>query len=416
MSAILILFYLKKNSIPFDSSKKVLYIIIFGIANGLLSTKTQSLGNMANIIKPVVLMVCSILVIKYFLDIGFVKSIVTFSLLVISMGIGNAAVLLVFGFFIKYNVAKAIVSNTILYILSNIIVLAVTLLFFSFARPFSKIIRQIINNKELASALVLTILIMSANASLYYFVRVYNTTAFFINTAMSLIYYVYVIFICGVIYRKQIEKSEKEQQDFYNKSLESSLFNLRRFKHDWDNNLSVLNAMLTMKKYDEAGKYLHEIMEFDTSSNNTSIFNIKNAGLFGIISSKQKLAREKGLNIEINGTGEIGIIPEMKISELCEVIGIFLDNAIEESEKVHENIELGYLNSDKSLEISVKNKCNTDIDLSTLSGRSDKGPERGNGLRIVDHIVRKCSSVQNFRSYDNSTRTFEQLIIIEKGL
>ena len=413
VSALLIIIYLKRNSVDFRTDRVIVFVITFGLLNGLLCTKTADLGDTVNSLKPLFLLIASVLCIKLILGIGWVKSINVFVLLMIGMGIGNSLGITIFGFFISGDVAYEVTLSPFLYFFSNVTVVVFAIAFLIIIKPINTVLSKLLDNRDLAFSLIFAFVIISATAALFYYLKVFNFAAFISISIMTILYTAYVIFNSALIYKRAQEKEEKEQQDFYNKSLENTLFELRRMKHDWSNNLMVLNSLLSMKKTDEALSYLQEIVEF-SSGIETSMYNIKNAGLFGIISAKQQLAQSRGLNINISGVGEVGSIPKIKVSELCEIMGIILDNAIEESEKVKENIEFSFIDTDKAIEFFISNKCENDVDLKNLS--STKGNGRGNGLKIIGRIISKYKHIQNYRSYDKSTKTFEQTIIIEKGL
>jgi two-component system sensor histidine kinase AgrC len=415
VSGAILIMYLRWNTIHYRKSSEVIFVILFGIISGIISTKSSNSGDIIGMIKPLFLLFAGIIIIKFLLDIKWIKSITLFCLFMICSGMGNAAGLLLIGLFFKGDITT-ISTNALFYICTNTIIAVLTVLFLFSIRPINSIIKQILHSKELAITFLMTFIIICANAGLYYYVKVFNFTAFLVIAILSLIYCTYIIFSGTTLYKRELEKAEQEQQGFYNKSLEGTLFNLRRFRHDWGNNLAVINTMLTMNKYEEAKAYLHEIIDYNTTSNNTLLYNIKNAGLFGIISSKQGLALDKGIDIDIKGMGEIRDIPGIKMSELCEVVGILLDNAIEESEKMKENIELNYMGSENAIEISVKNKCENDIDINKLGTESTKGAGRGTGLQIVDQIIGKYNHIHNYRSYEIDSKTFEQLLVIEKGL
>lgn len=415
-SGYLVLIILKSFQIIIDFRKVPLFILIFGLVNGVSSSITTHMGPVAATIRPLLLMCIGILLIKFLLRTKFSISALSFLLLLVGMGIGNAVAGLIIISFNKGHTVSELVSNPFLYTLSNVIVVLISLALIFIIRSMYSFLILIKDSKELIYALIFMFVIISANAGLYYNIQVYDFTAFLAIIILSVIYCAYVFFNSFILYKNEFKKVEQEQQMFYNKSLEGTLFNLRRFKHDWSNNLTVINAMLAMNKYEEAKNYLHEIIEYNATSNDTLLYNIKNAGLFGIISSKQRLAIDKGINIEIKGIGEISDIPGIKISELCEIVGIFLDNAIEESEKIKEPVELNYTGSADSIEVSIRNKCECDIDLNKLGKESSKGIDRGNGLKIVEQILSKYNHIKNFRSYEADSKTFEQLLVIEKGL
>jgi two-component system sensor histidine kinase AgrC len=416
ISGYLVLIILGFFEVKIDLHKFPFFILIFGFINGMFSSITASLGTVVATIRPLLVMCIGIILTKLLLKIKLSISALSFLLVLVGLGIGNALAALIIMFFHKGYTITELISNPLLYTLTNIITVIITVALIFLVKSLYGFIILIKESKVLIFALIFMCVILSANAGLYYYVGVYNFSAFLAIIIMSLIYSAYVFFNSFILYKNELQKAEQEQQKFYNKSLEGTLFNLRRFKHDWGNNLAVINTMLKMNKYEDAKIYLHEIIEYNATSNNTLLYNIKNAGLFGIISSKQGLAIDKGIDIEIKGIGEICDIPGIKISELCEIVGIFLDNAIEESEKLKEHVELSYTGSEKTIEISVRNKCENDIDLNKLGKESNKGIDRGNGLKIIEQILNKYKHIKNLRSYEVDSKTFEQLLIIEKGL
>ncbi len=416
ISGYLVIIILKIFNINVDFHKVPLFILIFGLVSGILSSITTSFGTAVATVKPLILLCIGILLIKLLLKIKLSISAFSYLLTLVGMGIGNSVAGLIIVTVNKGYSVSDVINNPFLYTIASLIVVIVSVAIIFLIKPMYGFIVLIKDSRQLIFALIFMFIIITANAGLYYSIKIYNFTAFLIITIMSVIYSAYLFLNSFMLYKNELQKAEHEQQAFYNKSLEGTLFNLRRFKHDWSNNLAVINTMLAMNKYEDAKNYLHEIIEYNATSNNTFLFNIKNAGLFGIISAKQSLAIDKGITIEIKGVGEICEIPGIKISELCEIIGIFLDNAIEESEKIKKPVELNYTGSEDTIEIIIRNKCENGIDLNQLGKESSKGMDRGNGLKIIEQILSKYKHIKNFRSYEADSKTFEQLLIIEKGL
>ena len=117
--------------------------------------------------------------------------------------------------------------------------------------------------------------------------------------------------------------------------------------------------MIKMNKHAELKQYVSELIGHSGPFTNTQIYDIKNAGLFGILSSKINLAHEKGISVNLSVAGVIENIPDVKISDLCEVVGIFLDNAIEEASVADKEINVDIIDGINFIEISVSNTCST---------------------------------------------------------
>ena len=116
---------------------------------------------------------------------------------------------------------------------------------------------------------------------------------------------------------------------------------LKRFKHNYNNMLAVIGGYIQLESWNDLKKYYFEILDqtnkFD-ASNNLSIFNIKNAGILGLLTTKMNYAKELHVDLKIvvyNNIEEIN----MKISELHEILGIILDNAIEAAKQSNERIQ-----------------------------------------------------------------------------
>jgi two-component system sensor histidine kinase AgrC len=176
--------------------------------------------------------------------------------------------------------------------------------------------------------------------------------------------------------------------------------------------------MIKMNKNNELRQYMSELMAQCSQNCNTQIYDIKNAGLFGILSSKINLAGDMGVTVDLQVSGEIESIPDVKISELCEVIGIFMDNAIEEACKCEKSISLNLKNGINFIEISFSNSCSEPPDMQKIyrDGYSSKGENRGMGLAIAKKVLGKYNNILHITSYENNMFTQTIEIVNRKGL
>ncbi|MGI6669508.1 MAG: sensor histidine kinase [Acetivibrionales bacterium] len=273
-------------------------------------------------------------------------------------------------------------------------------------------------NKFLYILTAFTVLVITASFALHIYMDVFNFTAYAIVSIVTILYCIFIILVWFNTLKKAINEEELAQQKFYNESLRNTLFDLRRIKHDWNNNLTVIFSMLKMNKIDELKQYVSEMIAHNTDhGSSTEIYSIKNAGLFGIISSKMNLASEKGIKVELSVIGEIENIPGVKISELCEIVGIFLDNAIEEAVKATKKVDILVRKSQKGTEISISNGCLDTPDIKAIykEGYSTKGENRGMGLAIARQIVDKYDNILLTTSVDDNVFTQTLEILAEKG-
>lgn len=415
MGAIAIYFFCYFNfGVKATWIKSIVYILVFGILNGFVSTFLTHGNDLINIFKPIFLLFLSIFIIRVMLSLKIHQGLIAYFSYTIIMGIGNSLVPLIINMSLNEFTTTNMLENAsgvlLVNIFSNLIAFIVTFAI----KPLRLFINKMISQKTTLSILFITFLVLTANFGMHFYIKIFNITAFIIISILSIIYCIYVIVVSANLIKQETAKLELEQQKFYNESLNATLFNLRRFKHDWNNTLTVINSMLAMNKINDAKLYLSEIINQSLEENDIAIYSIKNAGLFGIISSKLNLAHELKVAIELSVIGEVENIPGIKVSELCEIIGIFLDNAIEESVKSKDTIKINVFDSDDFVEISISNGCTDIPDMKKIyeAGFSSKGEGRGMGLAIVHKILSKNKRV--LHTSDHEDHTFTQTITIKK--
>lgn len=417
MGAMVLYYFCYLNyALKLKTTKTIIFITTFGILNGLCSTYMLRMGDLVNIIKPIFLLLLSIALIQIFFHTKIYQAFIAFFVYAISLGIGNSILPLLINIFSNKFTTENLLIVPKYFLLVNVASNIIAYLVIFAIRPMRTFVSLMLVKKTILPVLFITFVILMANSGMYYYIQIFNLSAFIIISVLSVLYCVYVIIVSVRLIKHETTKLEIEQQKFYNESLNSTLFNLRRFKHDWSNNLTVINSMLAMNKVNDLKLYLSELISQSLESGNTAIYNIKNAGLFGIISAKLNQAQDKGVTIDFSVIGEVESIPQIKISELCEVIGIFLDNAIEEASMGEKSIKMSIFNDDQFLEISISNSCTNKPDMKMISevGYSSKGEGRGMGLSIAQKILGKYKNILHISEFEDNT--FTQTLTIEKGL
>ena len=418
--AYLVHYFLKSNlNIISKGTRLVIFIICFGVSNVLVSTiLMEYLPNNLQFIRSLFILLLSLILIKVVLNIDLVRAVLSLCTIMLAVGCGNFLAPLLFALFSDINVTPSVISNNIFLfsIMNTLIYLIAAILVI--LTPVARKISQVKNLKPVIFLLFITLLMLVLNAGVHY-IASYDPISFTATLILSLIYLIISIWYINNFHKYEMKIEEEKQQAFYNESLGLVIQDLRRFKHDQANHLTVISAMIKMKKYDQASSYINEI--FNTTDNivDTSICDIKNAGLFGLISSKKDFAQKSGIKFNLKATGEIDSIPNVKISELCEIIGIYLDNAIEAaSESESKEVEMVLESNDESIDITINNSCKTipDINSIKIDGYSTKGTDRGHGLCIVEKILSKYENISNFINFDNENMIFTQILKIKKGI
>jgi len=403
-------------AIKLGITKIIIFIAAFGMINGLISSYMLQSGDLANTIKPIVLFLISIAIIQILVGTKVYQSLIAFFIYTLCMGMGNSCLPLIINISSHEFTAENMLLNPSYLLLVNVLCNLMSYIVIFAIKPLRVFISKMLVQRVTLPILFITFLVLTANSGMHFYIKIFNLPAYIIISVLSILYCVYVIIVSTKIVKQETSKLEIEQQNFYNESLNSTLFNLRRFKHDWSNNLTVINSMLAMNKITELKQYLSELIQQNIEGGDTTIYNIKNAGLFGIVSAKLNQAKDTGVTVDFSVAGEVESIPGIKISELCEVIGIFVDNAIEEAKKGDKSIKLNIFSDDHFLEISISNSCSYAPDMKMIyeAGYSSKGEGRGLGLAIARKIISRYKNVQHITEYEDST--FTQTVTIEKGL
>ena len=236
------------------------------------------------------------------------------------------------------------------------------------------------------------------------------------------------VLIVNIIKAHMAKVDIEMRQDSYNRlqeytnQIENMYSSLRSFKHDYS------NIMLSMSGYIEANDmeglrdyFDKEILPLSKNiTKNTAhinqLINIKTTELKSIISSKLLYAIELNINVSIEVTDEVTSIP-MDTLDLCRVIGIFLDNAIEATlETDRPTIRFALINLDTEYIFIISNTfLEKGIPYATLSkpNVSTKGVNRGIGLYNAHEIIAKYNHV--FLDTEIKNKSFVQRLQISKS-
>lgn len=283
------------------------------------------------------------------------------------------------------------------------------------------------------------LLLIATNLATCLFIFLFNIViGEYIGYSRNIITFNCILFACYFIIstvliiniiKVHMEKVDIEmRQDSYNRlqeytnQIENMYSSLRSFKHDYS------NIMLSMSGYIEANDmeglrdyFDKEILPLSKNiTKNTAhinqLINIKTTELKSIISSKLLYAIELNINVGIEVTDEVTSIP-MDTLDLCRVIGIFLDNAIEATlETDRPTIRFALINLDTEYIFIISNTfLEKGIPYATLSkpNVSTKGVNRGIGLYNAHEIIAKYNHI--FLDTEIKNKSFVQRLQISKS-
>ena len=201
----------------------------------------------------------------------------------------------------------------------------------------------------------------------------------------------------------QVKEKEVEHQALhrYTAEIEAQYIQMRKFRHDYQNILASLDSYI--KEEDLSGLTEYYQATLQRSSKNISDNNFKLDDLSKIevkavkslLALKLIYAQEKKLDASFEASElvtEIWLDPLI----LVRVLGIFLDNAIEELEILgYGSLRTAVIKYPNSIQIIIENTCRKKVGHSRQlrqEGYSTKGQDRGMGLSNVDELL---SGVRN---------------------
>ncbi len=210
-----------------------------------------------------------------------------------------------------------------------------------------------------------------------------------------------VLAILGTLTRSYqvYQKQEKELQMYrmYTKPMEELVREVRARQHEFDNHLNaILNMHIMIDNYDELVKsqhdYIFSVVD-DKKSSYLPLLRISDKILAGFLYTKiVSVKKNVEFDIEVGSRQIMKSIPE---SELIEVIGTLIDNAIEACTEDKNRIRILLTSINDKLDFEVMNE-HKKIPLTQLmhffekgySTKSNRG-RRGLGLYNARRIIRE---------------------------
>lgn len=158
----------------------------------------------------------------------------------------------------------------------------------------------------------------------------------------------------------------------------------RKFRHDINNHIIVLQRLLKEEKYDMALSYLCEI------SDNVKLLNSEirtgNDIVDAIVHEKYDKAQEYGIKFEVRGMFSAKLI--ISDYDICTILGNALDNAIEACQKVSEEryIQMEIKSHLSMLHLIIRNSIEGEVSL--ITSKRDKAMH-GYGLYNLSECIEK---------------------------
>lgn len=247
-----------------------------------------------------------------------------------------------------------------------------------------------------------------------------------VNAILFSVYFLTTVIMTWFYFKSQAKEIEyyNKQKEFdqmmsYVDALETINNDNRKFKHDYMNVVYSIYGYIEEGNIDKLNTYFEEhllpksISEFESFNEVTPLTNLKVTELKGLLTTKMLLAKSKKIDFKVEVLESIDEL-NMDIVDLCRLLGILVDNAIEEVEQmVKGNVQVAFIKNSMSKSIIVKNTCQKEIEnINQLfkKGYSSKGENRGLGLTIVKEIVDKNRRITLNTSFSEGCLTHELIL------
>lgn len=213
---------------------------------------------------------------------------------------------------------------------------------------------------------------------------------------------VYLLNIVSLKDKKKYSDMMLRQQELYIQDLEKIQQNMRVFKHDYKNMMSSIYLQSREGNTEEIEKTISRMIddfdeEIGKKMNLTNqLANIQMNEVKSLIYQKITIMNQLHITLHLEVLYPVCDV-KMNIMDLCRVLGILLDNAIEEVKDQQGDINVVLSSQEEGLHIIVDNQLYHEVNMTDIfkEGCSTKGGQRGMGLFSLGKIIEKYSNVTN---------------------
>ena len=307
--------------------------------------------------------------------------------------------------------AGALITNTTISICA--ILLSRIKLIKQCCNLIEKMIRGIETNQ------VFFIMILSLISINFIFLSIYYKYSFiyvFIINGLISIFYLVICFKFLTAQNKYHKINDKYNNTLNSlKEYEEILDVYRVSSHENKNELLTIRSMI-VKKEQNIPEYIDKIIDNKIKDDEKLMFDtntIPAGGLRAVVYSKLLIMKDKKIKFDLNVDRKVRTVELIELGEdmmldICKIVGVFLDNAIEAvSELKQKYINITLFTDDDYLNIEISNNFKGSIDLTIIDekGYTSKSQGHGYGLTLVKQIISKNNKLGNERKINRDIFT-----------
>ena len=346
--------------------------------------------------------------------------------------------------------------NQIIFIIAESLVLIVVTIFLNinqkqelietffntiYANLFISIVAVLFTKIKLVKKIYKNLYSVIENSKFYI---IFSTIGFFVFTLLVLFYFLYysnnltmLIFVCTlltIVYFVVFTRSIFTHNSYLNmyvkynntlealKSYEDILDKYKVSNHENKNQLLMIRNMLGKDSNGDVESYIDSLIDNNYKDDEKLMMEtskIPAGGLRALIYSKLLYMKNNNINFDLKIDRKIRSIQLIDLDstlilDICKVIGVFLDNAIEESQKIKNNsVSIEIYIIDNKLNISIANVFEGYVDLDKIDAikYTTKGTGHGYGLVLAKEIISQHSNLENIRMINDNI--FIQILKID---
>lgn len=350
----------------------------------------------------------SIAVWKRIFHLELTNSIILCSIAIIFVAIAYLSFSTIETYFFSYNFVR---TNIPLTIFNNILVsiTAYSLSCIPTVKDKIRFLLKKVSETNKGPLIVFAILMIIIVSIIFYNITsIFKLDIYYTVTLISLVVFILLYYL----YIQEYNNYEKLKENYdvlfdCVQRFENWIDDEQQYRHELKNNLSIIRNLTNEKSVQEK---VDEMLGMNINVEDKYIETLRNipkGGLKGILYYKIAMAANEKVNITIdvstNATYKLKRLSNRNLKELCIMLGIYIDNALESSSKSKEkNVTIEIYKINKNLNFVISNTYDKLIPLKemTKKGFSTKGLERGKGLYFIQKILKnnkKIKSEQYFK-------------------
>lgn len=401
-------------------TKRNVFLLIVLVIISLISYTTKY-----SVQAVIIRFIANIIVFKLIFDESVYKITILLALVMLINTLGdiiNTSIVL------NFYTLDEIRSSPIAMLLSNCIALVCTYLIFNIKIVLNKLklVAKNLNDNNIVSSIIICISIfILAICTLANLGDIFTLNmSYFINVLIVIVFVIVLLifFVDNNKYQNLVNQYDSLFK--YIQTFESSMDKINLSNHEFKNELIMLKSYIKDDQKEKSLNIINDIIAENKKQDSailTSLKNLPKGGIKGLLYYKIIVAMDNKLKVSLDVSSTIkGKLNNLDIEQsklICNLIGVYLDNAIEascESGKKLIGIEI-YTLEDKVEFVFSNTFKDQEIDLDKVdkNGYTTKGKNHGRGRYLAKRLIEKNDWVSADTKIMNNM--YIQKVIIDKN-